>query len=884
MSKKLRKILKEIKNGKRINIYDIKLTPEEYLSKDEEGITFLEHLFINKFEVPYLDEKIFRNNVEIAYIYCKYNKSLYSISLDEQTLFSKIDDKLLIEIIAENSKITALIVKAIKNNVEIVDILINTNNLYLLDFISEDIIDKLLIKYNNGIYPIEKYLRNENIYNHLIPLINDEKKLIEICNKYNKIEWLKMANEKVLMFQAGKNNSLLEILVNEKNIIPNCLENIPKNIDFINFLRKNNFYEYLKNIEEDILLLEIEPNKILLEELLEKDVLIEINGLISNLNTIKTLNKFNRLDLIKKASNPILLIPSNEALDMNDIYNRNFLEYMLDNGYNPLDGLTIINNVDIIKILYNKGYYNILGEKLFEEGLLLEIEPGICIIDRLLENDIEFKANSISSIEIAKKIYESKKFNLLTKINLETLFEICNSNNTYFDILLNGIKEKQIKFSLNRLYVPDQLKAKFYITIARHDMIEYIDELEDYNLLEEYENKTLLEQLLDLDLKLTLEKILTKRAKANLKIATILKSRGIEQSDVDIVVDKPNYSKVYLDDIKNSLGIGPVYLEGQFLLEQLYDLFINDGKSDPELISALVTSYRDALLVDYKTNIQELRSLVEIKTQNMDSFFYIRKEESGYFSGGSVYCDDNTISTLLHETGHALHYYLSKFHTPDEYDDILKQVRSNPQTIIKVEEYSKKVNEIREEIKSVVRKFQEESFEEYFDESEINDFLNKSKEEQMEELKSLGISEDVLDIILSNIFTKEQYIAHQKRIFENQNIEAIIRSEFGAYIALGDIIDAVYEGDFHSGKLKTAEGKVIEPAYGHGISYYYENMHGFDEMIANFCMILKSRDSDYVLSLLKDILGDELYNMLWNFYNNNIVNSNETQLDNKKIL
>ena len=44
-----------------------------------------------------------------------------------------------------------------------------------------------------------------------------------------------------------------------------------------------------------------------------------------------------------------------------------------------------------------------------------------------------------------RKIYESKKFNLLTKINLETLFEFCDSNSTYFDILLNGIKEKQIK-------------------------------------------------------------------------------------------------------------------------------------------------------------------------------------------------------------------------------------------------------------------------------------------------------------------------------------------------------------------------------------------------------------------------------------------------------
>ena len=121
-------------------------------------------------------------------------------------------------------------------------------------------------------------------------------------------------------------------------------------------------------------------------------------------------------------------------------------------------------------------------------------------------------------------------------------------------------------------------------------------------------------------------------------------------------------------------------------------------------------------------------------------------------------------------------------------------------------------------------------------------------------------------------------------MFIKENTDAILRSEFGAYISIGDIIDAIYDGDFNSGTLKNKEGKEIKSAYGHGLSYYYAKQRGFDEMIANFCMILKSRDCNQVLDLLKSILGEELYTMLFEFYYENIANSKEIQLgDIKKI-
>lgn len=889
MSKKLQKILDEIKSGKRKNTYDIEITPEEYLSKDENGISFLEHLFKNYISINYKDEEKFKNNVEMGYIYCEYGKSLFSFEFDEEGLFSNINGKLFIEFIAEKGKLSDKIIKTVKNHLEIIDIVISTNNMFYLDYLSQEIIEKLMIKYQNGLYPIEKYLRNEKIYKYLIPLVNDAQKLIEICTKYNKLDWLQKANENVLMFGPNENKTLLHFLINDKNIIPDALTNIHPNIDFINFLRKNNFYEYLKSAYEDVLLLEIEPDKTLLEELLEKGYVPEIKGFISKKETIKILNKFNKLELLNKVMDDILLKSSQEVLNIDDEYNRNLLEYMLDNGYNPLKDFYTIRNQEIIKILYNKGYYNILGEKLNEKGLLMEMEPGVSIIDKLLENGIEVNIDSFNSIELAKKLYEIKRLDLLINGEIETLLNFYDSDNTYFDFILEGIKQKKIKYNLNNFTCSSDLKAKFYILIAKHDMMEYIDELEEEMLLEKYNEKTLLDQLLDLDSNITLNKVLTNDVKSKLKISAILKSRGLEQKNVDVIIDKPNFTEGYLDDVKSTLGIGPLPLEGQFLLEKLERSFMSDGKSDPGLVSALVSGYRDALINNYKINIQELRSLVEIKTKKMDRFFYIKEENSGYFrpSTGSVHCDDSTISTLLHETGHALHYYLSNDKVPEEYNEVLERIRQNPETINKVEGYAKRFNELKRKISLVVEQTYEENFDLYFNESkkeEINNFLNKSKEEQKEELKLLGISEDVLNIILDNVFTQEEYISHQKRIFIKENIEAILRSEFGAYISIGDIIDAIYEGDLHSGVLKNNEGKEIETTYGHGISYYYARSHGFDEMIANFCMIIKSKDSKKVLDLLRDIVGDELYNMLCEFYYNNITNSNETQLENKKIL
>lgn len=890
MSQKLQKILEEIKLGTRKNTYDVQISVDEYLQKDENGVSFLEHLFQNNIPINYKDEDNFKNNIEIGYIYCQNNKTLYNFDFTEEDLFSTINEKIFIEFIVEKEKLRQNIIEKVENHLELIDMIISTADFYNLEYLSPKLVKKLITQYPNGLYPIEKYLTNERICKYLMPLINDVRILTYLCTKYNKTEWLRYANKNILMTELSETETVLHSVLNTVKIVPEILRRLPRDIDFINFLRANDFYEYLKQTSEDVFLLKIESNKTLLEDLIEKGYKPKFSGSIWEDETVRILNNNNNLQLVNetKIIESVLLKPSKEVLNIKDHYDRTLLEYLIDNGYEPLNKYQTITKPKIIKILYNKGYYKILGEKLSEEGLLLEIEPGVLIIDKLLENHINILMDSFESVEIAKKFYESNRIDLLAIGDADTLLNNCNTGNTYFDIVLENIKTRNIKYSVTNYKCSDELLAKFYILIAKHDMIDYVNELTEEKLLKKYNDKTLLEELLDSDIDLTLNKILDEDLKANPKISIILKSRGIDQQNVDIINDKPNFTKEYLDNINSTLGIGPTYLEGEFLLRKMEELFMNDGTSNPELISALIKGYKDALINNYEINIQELRSLIEVKTQNIDKFCYIKEENSGYFSNatGSVYCDDATISTLLHETGHALHHYLIDGKIPEKYEEIVEKIKQNTETLNKVEEYSKKFDELYNKMETSVAKKYNEFFDTHFEEErqDIIDFLNKSKEEQKEEFKKLGISEETLEIILDSVFTMEEYLGHQKRMYIKENVDAILRSEFGAYISVGDIIDAIYDGDFKSGILKNEKEEKIQPAYGHGIAYYFARDHGFDEMFANFCMILKSKDCNEVLNLLKDTLGDDLYNMFTQFYHDNILNSNETKLEGQKLL
>lgn len=834
MTERLQNIINGINDGSIIFVFDYNLTMEDLFTKDNDGIYFLEYLLRKKIMIPLELKKELKTNALAAYLYCKNGSSLFGFNLSEKDLFTEFDGKKLIEHILEKRQINKSIVESIYENLEIIDLLCNSNNYFYLNYLSQDIITKLITKDNNGIYPIEKYLNNKRLIEKIMPSINDINVLLEICNRNNDYDLIKAVKARMLITNYKDDKTILLFLLNDKKVVPDCLINIPEDIIFIKYLIKNNLYDYLKKASEDVLLMKVDSGKTLLEFLIDKGYDPEIKY-IFNKKTISILYRKQKLNLAKFVSEDVLLTPVKKLFSDDSLGDETLFEYMIRNGY-------------------------------------------------------KLNSSRISSEKLLKICYLEQRPDLLEEASISDLLKPIDDTYTYFDYILDSIANKGLKIRVpSRPWSSDvNENIKYYTTIAKHDMMKYIREIKAETLLNKYGDKTLLEYLLDTDSDLTLNKILSDNLKADPDIAVILKNRGIIQKSVNVSKEENEYTTKYIENINNHLGIGPLPEEGERLLNELKLLFLTDGKSDKDLITGLIAGYRNALMNNYDINIIEIKKLIEIKKENKDTFYYIKNDEGSYFSpsNGSIFCENANTNTLLHETGHALHFYIADMKTPDDYQEIVERARENPEVLAKTKEYAANYRKLINNITLLVEQRYDSFFKSYYSPEKVEEIkknLTKSKEEKKKEYKELHIPDEQLDMILSDMYTQEEYIDHQKRIFIEDNVDAILRNEFGSLLTIGDILDAIYEGKLHSNTLKDNQGEAICRTGGHGLNYYYATLHGFDEMIANFAAISKTGDGEEKLKMLKSIVGDEVYDMISNFYYHDILKLNTEELEETKI-
>lgn len=834
MSERLQNIINGINDGSIKFVFDYNLTMEDLFTKDNDGIYFLEYLLRKRIMMPLELKEELKTNALAAYLYCKNGSSLFGFNLSEKDLFTEFDGKKLIEHILEKKQINKSIVESIYENLEIIDLLCNSNNYFYLNYLSQEIITKLITKDNNGIYPIEKYLNNKRLIEKIMSSINDINVLLEICNRNNDYDLIKAVKARMLITNYKDDKTVLLFLLNDKKVVPDCLINIPEDIVFIKYLIKNNLYDYLKKASEDVLLMEVDFGKTLLEFLIDKGYDPEIKY-IFNKKTISILYRKQKLNLAKFVSDDVLLAPVKKLFSDDSLGDETLFEYMIRNGY-------------------------------------------------------KLNSSRISSEKLFKICYLEQRPDLLEEASISDLLKPIDDTYTYFDYILDSIANKGLKIRVpSRPWSSDVNEhIEYYTTIAKHDMMKYIREIKAEKLLKKYGDKTLLEYLLDTDSDLTLNKILSDDLKADPDIAVILKKRGIVQKSVNVSKEENEYTTKYIENINNHLGIGPLPEEGERLLNELKLLFLTDGKSDKALITGLIAGYRNALMNNYDINIIEIKKLIEIKKENKDIFYYIKNDDGSYFSpsNGSIFCENANTNTLLHETGHALHFYIADMKTPDDYQEIVERARENPEVLAKTKEYAANYRKLINNITLLVEQRYDSFFKSYYSPEKVEEIkknLTKSKEEKKKEYKELHIPDEQLDMILSDMYTQEEYIDHQKRIFIEDNVDAILRNEFGSLLPIGDILDAIYEGKLHSNTLKDSQGEAICKTGGHGLNYYYATLHGFDEMIANFAAISKAADAKEKLKMLKSIVGDEVYDMISNFYYHDILKLNTEELEETKV-
>lgn len=859
-NERLNDIYQKVVNGEITSTAGLNLTLDELFTKDKNGDFLLIDLLENNVDIDLENEKI-RNDGVVFFYFLIYGQDISQFSYDEidyecaGTNYTNVLNYLLEEfdlsinaLLIKDKKGTTLLEEILEKNIDISNINIaddimdlekTTKIIAIIIKSNQDIPEDIKITFENTLFSTNndeffKNLPTKDIilFEKMIGFIKEHTEIVDLLCKYHLEYYLKYLNQEIIKKLITKdendtypidkyisNSMAIEMISN----LINFDENIDFMIHFIKLLLDNKLYNFFYDADENILLYKVYPPKTLLETLIENNINIKINN-INNEEIIKILYDNKKLDLIGSSSESIWLSNTRDVFKDTMVKDQTILEYMIDNNYD-------------IKI-----------PCIFEEDTL-------------------------------KILYQKNRPDLLVKASALLLMTRINDNYTYLDYILDCINKGNFEYNIANITAPGNpdMKAEFYLDIAKHDMIGYVkDDLNLNILLKKYDNKTLLEYFLDKDPELTLNKILDKSDKMNYSVMIILKARGIKDNNT-LNIGEGNY---FPHKHSPDTYYGPLDKDSDYLIKELERLFISDGKSDKDLINLLITSYRDALFINYDITIREIEKLIEIKKNNFDKFYYVKDKDSSYFSSndGCIHMDDSFASTIIHETGHALHYYLNRFKVPDNYSEIVKRARENKELLIKVSDYFKFWNNFKKNLENYFLNITSEVLTTKYSKQEnimdIQNILSKDIDKYRDKFKSLKIPEEQLEQILQETFSVEEYIKRESIIIAKEIMAKTMEENYENVGAISDIIDAIYRGKVCDGVLKSADGQKIASFGGHGIKYYTYTLiakHGFDEMIANFAVLVKSKGAEENLRVLRNIVGDEVYNMISNFYYTNIL-------------
>ena len=748
------------------------------------------------------------------------------------------------------------------NKKPVIVYMLEMNQEITLKYFNNDKVRNDIIKY----LKIQYQINVDNNFNILdiFKYIPDKNKLISNLENINRIGKKDIYDED-LVYKLDNGQTILEYaLSNNIDVYKEFPETVKEIISFIKF-RKHIF-----SVPEKLLYEEIDNSKKIIDLLIENNCYSCIRVSVSkDLRIMDYCLKYNNFDII---SNDIL---DELFVNINDKFKAE--KYLDNDKFIKILNKYKLSNKKILE-LYKKGY------KFFIEGadeeLLLNKYNNETILDDMLNSNIEPNSlDNFKSLQIINILEKHNRYDLFYKADLKILINYPNENNNYLSKLINlynqGINVNLEKRSYK--YNNKEIMSKCYIEMFKARLDGFLDRLEEDDLLEKNDGESLLYYLIKYDKEITLEKILTSKLKRNSRINTELKLLGVNESLLSLSnvnyepyeIDE-NCRKIYNQEYSKNI-ISPV----EDLLNKLKELFINDGKSSIDIVDGLITSYRYLTSID-SIFIEEVKSLIKIK-EKYKGFYYLKELDTGYFNRlNGVLVENSNISTLNHETGHALHFYLTNYEIPDNYDDLLNGININPNFIKNVSLYSKKYYEIVTTVKQKANEIVEKYIlPEELNRDNINNLLNQEKDKIIKQYLDKGYTRETLEIILSESFTLEEFINQKKQVQIGEVIDLIMRYDYDAFIAIGDIIDAITGGKFKSSLLKDENNEIIPPAYGHGIRYYSStsdpNHFKFTEMIANYSSIIKSKKKDEAILLLRSIVGDELVDALDDFYKNKML-------------
>lgn len=788
--------------------------------------------------------KIMEYDQEITYLFNKY--------------YDTYDKKYLNEIIKYLEK----------GRLSIIDFRISDfNTLLYSDETGKTILDCLVEKYDILSYTLKRTLTRNEIYVHK-------------CIDKGVFEIVDNIPNTILLERYNHWNTLFDYLLNEEKLTPNVIERVAISEEIIKKLREKN-PKLLCYLEEDILFSQKIDNITIIEFLFKENIVepVTITKIENNKEIYDLCLKYNREDLLKYINESCFLYKKN---------GRYIIEELLDKSIIPE---CECQDITTYELFYKKGIFSKLIEAK-ERTLLSVIDNNETLLEILLKKGLTPMCQFYSYLRVQDIMLKYHRFDLLAKCSLQNLSAIKENNVTYLDILLEEVKSGfDIRLDLiDTFYATLEQKAKYYVKLARYGLINRINLVTAKELLEEENGLKFIEYLLREDKDLTLKVIIPEEVKRNIDIAIFLKSKGIEQDIVNFEMVIPSVVDDYYKKNTSHLVTMKVTEEEQSLLDEFKNLMLSDNLSDKDFVEYVVNEYRYLISLKNEYGIRDLKSLIEIKKSNPT--FCIRKSDKGALYQDSIktlFLEDSCANVLNHETGHVLFQILTDQQVPKEFEVIVRRIRNNPETIEKVRTYALKFLEIQKKVKEKVHEYfkdyeiteeekekiieylencKKEKRNEYLENNNNKEILDDDIQKILDKYLQKDNNQEKIDEILNKTYCIEEYMKSIKEQQERELIDAILKTRYGAFSVLGDILDAIYVGRYKSEEL-IYDGNVIPEGYGHGVAYYENGLvYIFDEIMANFSAIVKSRDANEVLSYLKDITGEEFVNLLENYYKN----------------